>query len=129
MQNKIKKLKEIKILFVEDEINLIKIISDTLSKLGANFVTANNGAEGLEQLEKNPDVQLIVTDINMPIMNGLDMIREVRKTNATLPCIVMSAHTEAEYLQSADELQVAEYILKPFDFINFINVVDNLNIK
>ncbi|MCK5293031.1 MAG: response regulator [Arcobacteraceae bacterium] len=128
MQAKIAKLKEIKILFVEDEVDLITIISDTLSKLGANFVTAHNGEEGLEALAQNDDIQLVVTDINMPVMNGIEMIRQIRESGSDIPCIIMSAHTEPEYLKSADELNVTDYILKPFDFIKFINLIGDLKI-
>jgi len=128
MQAKIAKLKEIKILFVEDEVDLITIISETLSKLGANFITANNGEEGLQALKDNPDIQLVVTDINMPILNGIDMIRKIREAGNDIPCVIMSAHTEPEYLKSADELNVKDYILKPFDFIKFINLVGDLDI-
>ncbi len=128
MQNKIAKLRTIKILFVEDEMDLITIISDTLSKLGANFLTAKNGAEGLELFQANNDIQLIVSDINMPVMNGIEMIRKIRESGSNIPCVIMSAHTEPEYLKSADELNVADYILKPFDFIKFINLVSELDI-
>ena len=128
MQAKIAKLKEMKILFVEDEIDLITIISDTLAKLGANFITAQNGEEGLKALAENDDIQLVVTDINMPIMNGIDMIRKIRENGSDIPCIIMSAHTEPEYLKSADELNVTDYILKPFDFIKFINLIGDLKI-
>jgi YesN/AraC family two-component response regulator len=128
MQEKIAKLKRIKILFVEDEVDLITIINDTLSKLGANFVTANNGVEGLERLKENPDIGLVVTDINMPLMSGLEMIKNIRENGNEIPCIIMSAHTEPEYLKSADDLNVTDYILKPFDFIKFINLVGDLEI-
>ena len=93
MQEKIARLKEIKILFVEDEVDLITIISETLSKLGANFVTANNGEEGLQALKDNPDIQLVVTDINMPILNGIDMIKKIRENGSDITCVIMSAHT------------------------------------
>jgi YesN/AraC family two-component response regulator len=128
MQDKIAKLKEIKILFVEDEVDLITIISDTLSKLGADFLTANNGEEGIKVLNENDDIKLVVTDINMPVMNGIDMIRNIRERGSDIPCVIMSAHTEPEYLKSADELNVTDYILKPFDFIKFINLVDELDL-
>ena len=128
MQAKIAKLKEIKILFVEDEIDLITIISDTLSKLGANFITAQNGEEGLKALAENDDIQLVVTDINMPIMNGIEMIRNIRESGNDIPCIIMSAHTEPEYIKSTEELNVKDYILKPFDFIKFINLIGDLDI-
>ena len=129
MQEKIAKLKELKILFVEDEDDLINIISDTLTKLQANYVTARNGKDALDVLEANPDIDLFVTDINMPVMSGLELIEEVRKTNTELPFVIMSAHTEPEYIKSAEALGITDYLLKPFDFIKFINLVADLNIK
>ena len=129
MQDKIAKLKQVKILFVEDEQDLITIISDTLTKLQATFLTANDGLEALKVLEKVSDIDLIVTDINMPSMNGLELIEEVRKTNKDIPIVIMSAHTESEYIKSAEELGVSNYLLKPFDFIKFINLVSELDIK
>ncbi len=129
MQEKIEKLKAIKILFAEDEQDLITIISDTLGKLQANFITANDGKEALDLIKQHPDIDLVVTDINMPVMNGLELIEEVRKTNKDLPFVIMSAHTEPEYIKSAEQLGVTDYLLKPFDFIKFINLVSELNIK
>ena len=129
MQEKIAKLKAVKILFVEDEQDLITIISDTLTKLQANFITANNGKEAFDIISTTSDIDLVVTDINMPVMNGLELIEEVRKTNSQLPFVIMSAHTEPEYIKSAESLGVKDYLLKPFDFIKFINLVADLNIK
>ena len=129
MQDKIAKLKQLKILFVEDEPDLLNIISDTLNKLGANFLTATYGKEGLEKVNENSDIDLIVTDINMPIMNGLEMISEIRKQGNNVACVIMSAHSEPEYLKRAKELNIADYILKPFDFLKFINLIGELDIK
>lgn len=129
MQEKIEKLKSMKLLFVEDEEDLIEIIRDTLKKLDANFLTACNGEEALEIIEKNDDISVIVTDINMPVMNGLLMIKELKKRGNTTPIIIMSAHTEIDYINKAKELGVEEYLLKPFDFIKFIDLVTSLDIK
>jgi YesN/AraC family two-component response regulator len=129
MQEKIAKLKNIKILFVEDEIGLLTIISETLSKLGANFITAPNGEEGLKALEENDDIQLIVTDINMPVMNGIEMLTKIREKGSNVSCIIMSAHTEPDYLKSATKLKVKDYILKPFDFIKFINLIGDIDLE
>lgn len=129
MQEKIKKLKSMKLLFVEDEEDLIEIIRDTLKKLDANFLTASNGEEALKIIENNNDISVIVTDINMPVMNGLVMIKELKKRGNTTPIIIMSAHTETDYINKAKELGVQEYLLKPFDFIKFIDLVTSLDIK
>ncbi|WP_424689287.1 MAG: response regulator transcription factor [Halarcobacter ebronensis] len=127
MQEKIEKLRAMKLLFVEDEDDLIEIISDTLDKLDTNYLTAKNGEEALKLVEKNPDLSMIITDINMPVMNGLEMIEELKQKDINLPIIVMSAHTELEYINKAKELGVNDYLLKPFDFIKFINLIVSLD--
>lgn len=127
MEEKIEKLRSMKLLFVEDEEDLIEIISDTLDKLDSNYLTAKNGEEALKLVEDNPDLSMIITDINMPVMNGLEMIEELKAKNINLPIIVMSAHTELEYINKAKELGVNDYLLKPFDFIKFINLIVELD--
>ena len=129
MQEKLEKLKELKMLFVEDEPDLINIISTTLTKLNLSFLTANDGEEALEIYKNNLDIDLIITDINMPKMNGLALIENVRDIDSSLPVIVMSAHTEQEYIKKAAQLGVTSYLLKPFDFIKFIDLVSKLDIK
>jgi YesN/AraC family two-component response regulator len=129
MQEKIDKLKTLKLLFVEDEEDLVEIISDTLKKLNANFLTATNGEEALELIEKTPDIDIIITDINMPIMNGLVMIKELQSRGFSMPIIIMSAHTEIDYINKAKELGIDNYLLKPFDFIKFIDLVTQLELK
>jgi len=128
MQKKIAKLKTVRILFVEDEEDLRNIISDTLTKLQAQFKTAHNGQVALDLFKDNQDdFDLIVTDINMPVMNGLELIQNVRDLGSDIPVIIMSAHTEPEYIKSAEALGVTNYLLKPFDFIKFINLVAELD--
>lgn len=129
MHEKIEKLRSLKLLFVEDEEDLLSIISDALTKLQANFLTANNGVEALEVLKNNPDIDAIVTDINMPLMNGLDMIKNIIDQGIDIPIIIMSAHTETEYITKANEYGVSEYLLKPFDFIKFIDLITSMEIK
>ncbi len=129
MQEKIRKLRELKLLFVEDEEDLITIIEDTLKKLQSNFLTARNGEEALKVLEENADIDAVITDINMPLMNGIELIERMNKKGLNIPVVVMSAHTEAEYLEKAKELGVKNYLLKPFDFIKFIDLIVNMGIK
>jgi len=129
MQEKIERLRELKVLFVEDEEDLLKIISDALIKLEANFLTATNGLEALAILKEDQEIDAVVTDINMPHMNGLDMIKKMNEEGMDIPIIVMSAHTETEYIKKAKDYGVDEYLLKPFDFIKFIELITNMDIK
>ncbi len=129
MQEKIDKLRKLKLLFVEDEEDLIAIITDTLTKLNVSFLTATNGEEALQIIEEADNISIIITDINMPVMNGILLIKELKKRDNKVPIIVMSAHTELEYINQAKELGVKEYLLKPFDFVKFIDLVTNLELK
>ncbi|WP_044416119.1 response regulator [Halarcobacter anaerophilus] len=122
-------MKKLKLLFVEDEADLVEIITDTLKKLDANFLSAKNGQEALELIEQNRDIDIIVTDINMPVMNGLKMIEELKKRGFNIPVIIMSAHTETDFINKAKELGVDNYLLKPFDFIKFIDLITEMEIK
>ncbi len=127
IEKKIERLRSKKLLFVEDEEDLVDVISNTLNKLNINYLTAKNGKEALVIVENNPDLSIIITDINMPEMNGLEMIEELKKRNINLPIVIMSAHTELEYLNKAKELGANEYLLKPFDFMKFINLIVELD--
>ncbi len=130
LQDSIEQLKKLKFLFVEDEKDLLDIISETLAKLGVEFLTAKNGEEGLAVLkEHSSEIDIIVTDISMPIMNGLEMIKEVKTLYPDLEIIIMTAHTESKYMTEAKERGVNDYLLKPFDFIKFIELINNKKIK
>lgn len=129
LQENIENLRKLKFLFVEDEKDLLDIIAETLQKLGVNFLTATNGEEGLEVLKNNSDIDIVVTDISMPIMNGIEMIREIKNFNSEVNIVVMTAHTESKYISDVAELGVNDYLLKPFDFIKFIELISDKKIK
>ncbi len=123
MIEKIEKLKQLKLLFVEDEIELLDILCSTLEKLEANYIIAKNGQEALEIIEEHKDIDIIITDINMPIMDGLELIQIVKENDPNTPFIITSAHTEKEYIDKAKKLGVEHYLLKPFDFVKFLDLI------
>lgn len=129
LQESIENLKKLKFLFVEDEKDLLDIIAETLQKLEVDFLTASNGEEGLNVFKDNNDVDVVVTDISMPIMNGIEMIREIKKISPDMNIVVMTAHTESKYISDVAELGVNDYLLKPFDFIKFIELISDKKIK
>ena len=101
--------------------------------LAANNIDSQECANGVEALnilkrgEQNFD--LAIVDFNMPYMNGLDMIKEINNKGISLPIVIMSAHTESEYITKANEYGVENYLLKPFDFIKFIELITSMGIK
>ena len=109
-------LKSLTLLYVEDEELTREIFSEFLSRLVGVLITAQNGAEGLEAYrEHNPDI--IITDIQMPVMDGLAMIREIRDLEKikSVPIFVMTAFEEVEYLKRSIPLGAFEYVVKPLD--------------
>ena len=125
MLNQVKKLRKLKLLFVDDEVEIVDIISDTLSKLDLEFHVCFNGKQAVEIINNN-EIDLIVTDINMPEMDGIELIKYVKNKNSNINCIVMSAYTEKRYKEISKDLGVKEYITKPFDFKEFLELIDRL---
>lgn len=104
-----------KVMLVEDEdfiLQGIKYIIDW-EELSMNVVAeAHNGKEALELFQHNP-VDIVITDVEMPQMNGLELLREIRKSDSRTRGIILSGYDEFEYARTALHLDVDEYILKP----------------
>ncbi len=105
-------LKNYTILYVEDDADVRKIAVEYLSRLCKEVYEAENGKEALAiWRDEKPDI--IITDISMPKMNGIDMARYIRCEDQKTPIIVATAYTDQEYLLKAVELQLVKYIVKP----------------
>ena len=114
-------LKELNILYVEDEHDVMEEIVDMLSIKVKKFFTALNGKEALDIFEKE-DIDIIITDIQMPIMDGMEFITQVREKNNDIPVVITTAFNEIEYLKQAIDLNVDKYITKPIDIVQLLNV-------
>lgn len=100
------------VLYVEDQKDIRDEFVDILSLFVDEIVTARDGQEGLEKYrQKRPD--LIISDIQMPLMTGLEMIKKIRETDTETPIIVSTAFNENKYLIEAIDLGVEYYLLKP----------------
>ena len=109
-------LKSQTVLFVEDEELAREILANMLSKVFKKVLTAANGLEGLEKFEESKssnEIDLIISDINMPIMNGLDMLEKIREIDSTIPVIFVTARNETNNILRAIDLNVTNYIIKP----------------
>lgn len=90
-----------------------------------NVETFTNGVQGLEYLETNP-VDIIISDIKMPKMNGLDMIEKLREENNSSEIIILSGYSSFEYAQKAIDLRVRKYMTKPTDISALFNEIDSI---
>mgnify|MGYP000470210607 FL=1 len=112
-------LKNLTLLYVEDdEIARVKL-AKILKRIFKDVLLAANGLEGYilfqEQQLANQTIDLILSDINMPKMNGVEMLESIRELDSEVPIIYTTARTESEYLLRAIELNVNHYVLKPID--------------
>jgi two-component system NtrC family response regulator len=102
------------ILIVDDEINYTLILAAVLEDEGFETLTANSGAEAMATLAES-DVDLVLTDMKMPAMDGIDLLERIKKEDADLPVIMMTAHGTVEKAVEAMQKGAYNYILKPFD--------------
>ena len=126
------KLKNLTILYVEDEEMIRQNAVEYLSRMSDHVVEAKDGLEALEVYKKEKP-HIIITDIKMPQMNGLNMAKEIRKEDKETPIIIATAHTETHYLLQAVELQLIKYIIKPITSAKLQEALslslDYLNVK
>ena len=116
-------LEDLTLLYAEDENGIRDTVTDVLELYVNNVITASNGEEALEYYHLYKP-QILLLDICMPKKNGLDVLKEIRKTDLQTPVIIMTAHTEQKYLMSAVELYITKYLIKPFNKSNLLEALD-----
>lgn len=112
------------ILVVDDEPELHELISFALEREGYNVINAKNAFEGLDAIDKQP-VDLVLLDIMMPKMDGLEMLSRLREHNKELLVIIMTALSTPEAAIGAMRDQASDFLSKPFDVNQLLAVVKN----
>ena len=120
-------LNKFTLLYVEDD----DVIRVELSQLLTNFFSmvhvAKNGKEGLRTfLENQDEIDLILTDLNMPELSGIEMIKKIRTLDNKIPIIFATAHSDSEFLAEAIKLRVQEYIVKPIDVRYLLSLCNDI---
>jgi DNA-binding response OmpR family regulator len=107
-------MEKIKLLFVEDDTSFSFVVKGSLELTGIYLVqTASNGKEGLDAYcSFNPDV--IVADIEMPVMDGMEMIAQIRKKDEIIPILFATGYTNAKHVLDGYKLNVDNFVKKPF---------------
>ncbi len=116
-----------KILFVDDEADLVSTVECRLKWSDFDVVTAPNGKEGLDKaMSEKPN--LILLDTNMPVMNGYEMLEHLRKNPhlKNIPVIMLTAMCEAQDIVKASSYGIADYVTKPFDFTELVEKITNI---
>lgn len=120
-------LKRLNILYVEDDDVIRNELAQLLSNFFSNVYTAIDGKDGLNTYEKNrKHIDIILTDINMPVLNGIEMVKLIREDNDKVPIFFSTAYSDNEFLSEAIKLKVQEYIVKPIDVRNLLTTFSEL---
>ncbi len=133
----VKSLKEftkiLSVLYVEDETLLQESVKEYLQKIFKKVVCASNGEEGLslykKHLEDDEKFNIIITDIEMPFMNGLDMSKAIKDIDSRQEIIVVSAYTNIDYFLKSIKIGVGGYVIKPMDYSQLNEILYNTAIR
>ena len=102
-------------LYVEDEIDVRTTLSSMIGDMFKEFIVESNGQKGLDSFIANQDkIDIVITDINMPELDGLEMIEQINKIKK-VPIIITSAYNDSEFLHKAISLGVSSYVNKPIN--------------
>lgn len=108
-------LHNLSILYIEDEENIRNNIVKTLKMLAKNVFACSNAEDALYKFQDN-NIDIIISDINLPKMNGLELSKKIREEDENIPIILLTAHLDTEYLLHATKLKLIDYLIKPIDF-------------
>ncbi len=108
-------LKDKTVLYIEDDTTVLKNISTLLQHYFRKVLTAEDGKKGYALYrEYRDEIDLLIVDIELPGLNGIELVKLVRKEEKALPVVVISAYTKVDYLLESVELQLTKYVVKPF---------------
>ena len=113
-----------RVLTIDDSKTMLDMLKMALVSQGFDVLQAENGQEGIDILSEN-EVDVVITDVNMPVMDGITFIKEARKMDSLkgLPILIRTTETSAERRQQGREAGGTGWIVKPFDPEQLVSVV------
>lgn len=120
-------LKKYTLLYVEDDDVIRTELSSLLENFFKSVIVVPNGKEGLRTYLTNQDnIDIILSDINMPELNGIDMVKKIREIKDDVPVVFATAHSDSDFLIEAIKLRVKEYIVKPLDIKKLLIFIEDI---
>ncbi len=116
------KFHNLNILYIEDEINIRDNLTSTLQMIFKNVYSVENAELALD-LYNSKDVDIILSDIGLPGMSGIDLVKIIRKDNKNIPIILLTAYTQTNILLEAIKLKLVNYLTKPITFDTLSNAL------
>jgi len=117
-----------KILVVDDSETVRQQLGDALSQAGMEVVEARDGIDGLERVAEHHDLSMLVLDVNMPRLNGLDMLDKLKENpkTASLPVLILTTEAQSSMVTRARKAGAKAWLIKPVKMDMFIDVVQRL---
>ena len=116
------------VLVVDDSSTMRQQVSLALKQAGFTSIEAADGREGLATITRNRAISMVICDVNMPNMNGLEMVEQVKSKpeNKALPILMLTTEGQAAMIKRAKQAGAAGWIVKPFDANQLIQTVKHL---
>jgi signal transduction histidine kinase len=122
------KIHDLKVLYAEDDDIIRDILySNLLSQMFKNVVVAKDGQEALDYYKDENDFDIVITDINMPRMTGIELCKEIRAIDPEMDIIIISAHSDTTNLIEAIKIGISDFILKPIDFDMLLTTLNKIS--
>lgn len=112
-----------KILIIDDEADLLALVKEMLEEKGYQVFCALNGSDGV-RLNKLVNPDLIILDLRMPDMDGIKTLRQIRQHDPDVRVVILTAYSDPDLIRDAADLDVSEYLSKPFENEQLVRVVD-----
>jgi DNA-binding response OmpR family regulator len=120
-------LKDKIILYIEDDTDVLKNISTLLKNYFATIYSAADAESGFELYLRYSSINLLLVDIELPGINGIEFIKKIRAIDNEIPIVIISAYTKTDYLLESVELNIHKYIVKPFTSKKLYELLKKLN--
>ena len=114
--------KSVRLLLVDDDPNMQRMVALFLNKKNFDLEIAGNGRKALEMLDSNK-YDLIISDMQIPLMDGAELLQKIRGKKIKTPVILISAYTSLDMPNEANTSDFAAVLFKPFDSSNLINTI------
>jgi two-component system chemotaxis response regulator CheY len=117
-----------KVLVVDDSALIHQMYKMALARYKCTIVVAKNGQAGLEELAKHPDIDLVLLDINMPVMGGIEFLKKVKElgTYSNIPIVIQSTEGKEEDTKRGMEMGACEYVTKPIKTADLHALIEKL---
>lgn len=115
-----------KVMIVDDSNTIRQQVNFTLSKDGFQVIEAVDGLDGIAKLKENPDIKVIISDVNMPNMNGLEMVEKMASDGVKIPIVMLTTEGSMEMIDRAKKAGAKGWMVKPFQPPQLIAAVKKL---